>query len=46
MIQKYHSWDLFKGNKNTDLKRHMHPYIHCTIILQKSRYGSNSSAHH
>ena len=26
MIQKYHSWDLFKGNKNTDLKRHMHPY--------------------
>ena len=31
MIQQFHSY-LSKENKNTNLKRCMHPYVHCSII--------------
>ena len=31
MIQVFHFW-VFKENKNTNLKRYTHLYVHCSII--------------
>ena len=31
MTQQFHSW-VFSKNKNTNLKRYMHPDIHSSII--------------
>ena len=34
---------LFKGNENTNLKRYMFPYVHCSI--KYPRYGNNMRVH-
>ena len=31
MIQQFHFW-VFKGNEIIVLKRHLHTYVHCSII--------------
>ena len=32
MTWQFHFWVLSKENKNTNLKRYMHPHVHCSII--------------
>ena len=32
MAHQFHCWCISREHKNTDLKRFMHPYIHCSII--------------
>ena len=34
-----------KEKKTTNAKRHMHPNVHSSIILQLPRYASNPSVH-
>ena len=31
-IQQFHFWIFFQGKQNSNLKRYMHPYVHCSII--------------
>ena len=32
MIQQFHAWVFSKENKNTNLKRYMHPNVHSGTI--------------
>ena len=41
MIQEFHLWVLTGENENTNLKRYMRHYVHCSIIYN-SQYNGNS----
>ena len=32
MIQQLHSWAYIRKRQNSDLKRYMHPNVHCSTI--------------
>ena len=32
MTQLFYFWYLFEEHKNTNLKRYMHPYVHCSTL--------------
>ena len=43
MIQQFHFCVFIQRNKNTNLKRYMHPYVHCSIIYNSQGIEATSS---
>ena len=41
----YTSKNISYETQNNNLKEHKHPYVHCNVIYNLSRYGSSPSAH-
>ena len=42
MIQQFYSWYLSEENENTNLKRYMQLYVHCSIIYSSQDMRATS----